>query len=278
MFDAHISNGFYFLDGLYGESKIGLETLLNRYHAESWSNYLTIIGAVIGWTRGTGLMSANNIVSEGIESLGARTFSTHEMAFNLIGLFHPDIVKLSGEDPIVADLNGGLHFVAKLNDISSKLRKDLLETSEVRRAVAHEAALDQKVLKGPVKEETVTVTPRANMKFDFPELKAQKLSHLRGVLDLEKVVVITGFGEVGPFGGSRTRWEMEAYGEFSLEGCIEMAWIMGFIKFHNGPLKKMPNYSGWIDVASQEPVQDYEIKAKYEKKILEHTGIRMIGE
>ncbi|KAJ3041629.1 3-oxoacyl-[acyl-carrier-protein] synthase [Rhizophlyctis rosea] len=270
------NHGTFGYDGLYGESKIGLETLLNRYHAESWSNYLTIIGAVIGWTRGTGLMSANNIVSEGIESLGARTFSTHEMAFNLIGLFHPDIVKLSGSDPIVADLNGGLHFVAKLNDISSKLRKDLLETSEVRRAVAHEAALDQKVLRGPVKEETVTVTPRANMRFDFPELKAQKLTHLRGVLDLEKVVVITGFGEVGPFGGSRTRWEMEAYGEFSLEGCIEMAWIMGFIKFHNGPLKKMPNYSGWIDVQTQEPVKDYEIKAKYEKKILEHTGIRMI--
>ncbi|KAF8816257.1 hypothetical protein BYT27DRAFT_7208450 [Phlegmacium glaucopus] len=36
------------------------------------------------------------------------------------------------------------------------------------------------------------------------------LSHLRGLVDLEKVVVITSYGEVGPWGSSRTRWEMEA--------------------------------------------------------------------
>ncbi|KNC98227.1 phosphopantetheine-protein transferase domain [Spizellomyces punctatus DAOM BR117] len=270
------NHGTFGNDGLYSESKIGLETLFNRFHSESWSSYLTIVGAVIGWTRGTGLMSANNIVAEGIEWLGARTFSTHEMAFNLIGLLHPDIVKLSGVDPIWADLNGGLHFVADLNRISSQLRRDLLETSEIRRAVAREAAIDRQVMNGPVKHEQVLVTPRANMKFKFPSLDAQKLTHLRGMLDLEKVVVVTGFGEVGPFGGSRTRWELEAYGELSLEGSIEMAWMMGFIKFHTGPLKKLATYSGWIDAQTQEPVKDHEVKAKYEKKILEHSGIRLI--
>ncbi|KAI9088332.1 hypothetical protein DFS34DRAFT_701418 [Phlyctochytrium arcticum] len=270
------NHGTFGSDGLYGEAKLALETLLNRFHAESWSSYLTIIGAVIGWTRGTGLMNANNIVAEGIESLGARTFSSHEMAFNLVGLLHQDIVKLSESDPIWADLNGGLHFVADLNKISSGLRKDLLETSEIRRAVAREAALDKATINGPIKHEDVRVTPRANMKFEFPPLKAQKLTHLRGLLDLEKVVVVTGFGEVGPFGGSRTRWELEAYGEFSLEGCIEMAWMMGFIKFHTGPLKKIPTYSGWIDAKTMEPVKDHEVKAKYEKKILQHSGIRLI--
>ncbi|KAI9205069.1 fatty acid synthase [Polychytrium aggregatum] len=270
------NHGTFGGDGLYGESKIALETLMNRFHAEKWSSYLTIIGAVIGWTRGTGLMSGNNMVAEGIESLGARTFSTHEMAFNLVGLLHPDIVKLSGIEPIWADLNGGLHFVADLNTVSSNLRRELMETSEIRRAIAQEEILDNKTLKGPAKQDTVVVTPRANMKFQFPELRAQKLKHLEGVLDLEKVIVVTGFGEVGPFGGSRTRWEMEAFGELSLEGCIEMAWIMGFIKFHNGPLGKIPNYSGWIDVATKEPVQDFNVKSKYEEKILEHTGIRLI--
>ncbi|KAJ3414301.1 3-oxoacyl-[acyl-carrier-protein] synthase [Chytridiales sp. JEL 0842] len=271
------NHGTFGGDGLYGESKIALETLLNRFHAESWSSYLTIIGAAIGWTRGTGLMSGNNIVAEGIESLGARTFSTVEMAFVLVGLLHPSIVKLSYTEPVWADLNGGLHFVKDLKHFTANLRKELMETSEVRKAVSHEAALDEKVLRGPVKQETVTVTPRANMKFAFPTMpQTQKLTHLRGALDLEKTVVITGFGEVGPWGSTRTRWEMEAYGEFSLEGCIEMAWIMGFVKFHNGPLKKMPFYSGWIDVETQEPVKDFDIKAKYEKKILEHSGIRLI--
>ncbi|KAJ3088169.1 3-oxoacyl-[acyl-carrier-protein] synthase [Quaeritorhiza haematococci] len=270
------NHGTFGGDGLYGESKIALETLLNRFRSESWGAYLTIIGATIGWTRGTGLMSANNIVAEGIESLGARTFSSVEMAFNLIGLLHPKIVKLSESEPVWSDLNGGLQFVKDLNTIVYDLRKQLFETSEIRRAVHEEAKLDNLILYGPAQQQTSIVTPRANMKFSFPSLKTQKLNHLRGMLDLEKVVVVTGFGEVGPWGSSRTRWEMESYGEFSLEGCIEMAWMMGFIKFHNGPLKKMPNYSGWIDVKTQEPVQDLEIKAKYEKEILEHSGIRFI--
>jgi fatty acid synthase subunit alpha len=54
------------------------------------------------------------------------------------------------------------------------------------------------------------------------------------MVDPASVVVITGFGEVGPWGNSNTRWEMEADGEFSIEGCIEMAWMMGFIKYFNG--------------------------------------------
>ncbi|KAJ3096841.1 3-oxoacyl-[acyl-carrier-protein] synthase [Phlyctochytrium planicorne] len=271
------NHGTFGGDGLYGESKIALETLLNRFHAESWSSYLTIIGAAIGWTRGTGLMSGNNIVAEGIESLGARTFSTHEMAFTLIALLHQSIVKLSYTEPVWADLNGGLSSVKDLNKFTSNLRRELVETSEVRRAVAREITLDSQVSRGPVKHDSVRVTPRANMKFQFPTLpKEQVQSHLRGMLDLDKVIVVTGFGEVGPWGSSRTRWEMESTGEFSLEGCIEMAWMMGLIKFHNGPLKKVPFYSGWVDAATQEPVQDFEVKSKYEKKILEHSGIRLI--
>ena len=37
---------------------------------------------------------------------------------------------------------------------------------------------------------------------------------LRGMLDLEKVIIVTGFAEVGPWGSSRTRWELEARDEF----------------------------------------------------------------
>ncbi|KAK6099024.1 fatty acid synthase alpha subunit Lsd1 [Batrachochytrium dendrobatidis] len=270
------NHGTFGGDGLYGESKIALETLMNRFHSEKWSNYLTMIGAVIGWTRGTGLMSANNMVAQGIESLGARTFSQHEMAFNLVGLLHQSIVNRTYTEPIWADLNGGLHFVAELNKISFDLRSKLLETSEIRRAVARETTLDHQVVKGPAKGANITVTPRANMKFDFLKLKKPTMTHLRGMLDLDKVIVVTGFGEVGPYGGSRTRWEMESYGELSLEGCIELAWIMGYITFHRGPLGKIPNYSGWIDVETKQPVQDSEIKSKYETKILEHTGIRLI--
>ncbi len=48
------NHGTFGNDGLYSESKLALETLFNRWHSEDWADYLTICGAVIGWTRGTG--------------------------------------------------------------------------------------------------------------------------------------------------------------------------------------------------------------------------------
>jgi 3-oxoacyl-ACP reductase-like protein len=33
------------------------------------------------------------------------------------------------------------------------------------------------------------------------------------MIDLQSTVVVTGFGEFGPFGMARTRWEYEAYGK-----------------------------------------------------------------
>ncbi|RAK72625.1 trifunctional fatty acid synthase subunit FAS2 [Aspergillus fijiensis CBS 313.89] len=278
------NHGTFGNDGLYSESKLALETLFNRWYSENWSNYLTICGAVIGWTRGTGLMSGNNMVAEGVEKLGVRTFSQQEMAFNLLGLMAPAIVNLCQLDPVWADLNGGLQFIPDLKDLMTRLRTDIMETSDVRQAVIKETAIENKVVNGEDSEvlyKRVVAEPRANIKFQFPQLPdwekdVQPLNeNLKGMVNLEKVVVVTGFSEVGPWGNSRTRWEMEAYGKFSLEGCVEMAWIMGLIKHHNGPLKGKA-YSGWVDAKSGEPVDDKDVKPKYEKHILEHSGIRLI--
>lgn len=278
------NHGTFGNDGLYSESKLALETLFNRWHSETWGNYLTICGAVIGWTRGTGLMGGNNIVAEGVEKYGVRTFSQQEMAFNILGLMSPSIVDLCQVEPVFADLNGGLQFLPNLKDLMTNLRKDLTETSEIRKAVTKETALENKIIHGDESEamyQKVSVQPRANLKFDFPKLPDWEKdimplnTDLKDMVDLEKVVVVTGFSEVGPWGNSRTRWEMEAYGHFSLEGCIEMAWIMGLIKNHNGPLKGQ-SYSGWVDAKTNEPVDDNDVKAKYEKHILDHSGIRLI--
>jgi fatty acid synthase subunit alpha len=239
---------------------------------------------VIGWTRGTGLMGGNNIVAEGVEAFGVRTFSQNEMAFNLLGLMAPTIVDLCQDQPVFADLNGGLQFIPNLNTTMTKIRKDIMETSEIRKAVSKESTLENAVVNGADSEvlyQKKTIEPRANIKFDFPKRPDWKSevaplnTKLKGMVDLERVVVVTGFAEVGPWGNSRTRWEMEAKGEFSLEGCIEMAWIMGLIKNHNGPIKGKP-YAGWVDAKSGNPVDDKDIKAKYEKQILEHSGIRLI--
>ena len=278
------NHGTFGSDGLYSESKLGLETLFNRWVSEDWGNYLTICGAIIGWTRGTGLMSGNNIVAQAVERYGVRTFSQQEMAFNLLGLMSPTIVDLCQNEPVFADLNGGLQFIPNLNETMTRERKTLTETSEIRRAVSKETAAENKIVNGEASEalyQKKVIEPRANIQFDFPPLPDWKSEvaplndNLKGMVDLEKVVVVTGFAEVGPWGNSRTRWEMEAYGQFSLEGCIEMAWIMGLIKNHNGPIKGKP-YSGWVDAKTGEPVDDKDIKPKYEKYILEHSGIRLI--
>ncbi|KAF1974833.1 fatty acid synthase-like protein [Bimuria novae-zelandiae CBS 107.79] len=278
------NHGTFGNDGLYAESKIALETLFNRWHSESWGSFLTICGAIIGWTRGTGLMAGNNIVAEGVERYGVRTFSQQEMAFNLLGLMAPPIVNLCQVEPVWADLNGGFQYIPNLKDLMTDLRKEYMETSEVRKAVIKENAIENKVVNGEASEalyKKATIEPRANLKFDFPKLpewesEIKPLNNdLKGMVDLEKVVVVTGFSEIGPWGNSRTRWEMEAYGEFSLEGCVEMAWMTGLIKNHNGPLKGK-SYSGWVDAKSGEPVDDKDIKSKYEKHILEHSGIRLI--
>ena len=70
---------------------------------------------------------------------------------------------------------------------------------------------------------------------------------------------------------------MEARGEFTIEGCIEMAWMMGFIKHFDGRLKDGSLYVGWVDAKSSEPVDDKDVRARYEKDILAHAGVRMIG-
>ncbi|CAL9728619.1 fatty acid synthase subunit alpha [Monosporozyma unispora] len=278
------NHGTFGADGLYSESKLSLETLFNRWHSESWANQLTVCGAIIGWTRGTGLMSGNNIIAEGIEKMGVRTFSQKEMAFNLLGLLTPEVTQLCQKSPVMADLNGGLQYLKDLKNFTAKLRRELTETSEIRKAVSIETALEHKAVNGDKADAAyaeVEVQPRANIQLDFPELKPYKqvkqlaAPELEGMLDLEKVIVVTGFSEVGPWGSSRTRWQMEAFGEFSLEGCVEMAWMMNLIKYHNGNLKGRP-YTGWVDAKTNEPVEDKDVKTKYEKYILDHAGIRLI--
>ncbi|KAI0649410.1 fatty acid synthase [Trametes meyenii] len=277
------NHGLFGNDGLYSESKISLETLFNRWNSESWGEYLCLAGAVIGWTRGTGLMSATNTVAHELESHGVRTFSAKEMAFNILGLMHPLLFSITQVEPIWADLNGGMDRLPDLADITTRIRADLSKKSELRRAIARDNAADYKTVNGVEAErvlQTVNVTPRANFKFNFPTLESQEsledLTKLRGIVDLEKVIVVTGFAEVGPWGSSRTRWEMEARGEFSIEGCIEMAWMMGHIKHFDGRLKDGSLYVGWVDAKSNEPVDDKDVRGRYEKDILAHAGIRLI--
>ena len=229
-------------------------------------------------------MAPTNIVAHELESYGVRTFSAKEMAFNILGLMHPLLFSITQVEPIWADLNGGMDRLPDLADITTRIRTKLHQKADLRRAVARDNAADYKVINGVEAErllQTVDVQPRANFRFEFPALESapslQDISYLKGLIDLDKVIVITGFGEVSPWGSSRTRWEMEARGEFTIEGCIEMAWMMGYIKHFDGRLKDGSLYVGWVDSKTNEPVDDKDVRGRYEKDILLHAGIRLIG-
>ncbi|OQS01704.1 fatty acid synthase subunit alpha [Achlya hypogyna] len=266
-------------DGLYAEAKLGLEALMNKWHSEGWEDYVSIGGAVIGWTRGTGLMAGNNMVSAGIEKLGVRTFSTTEMAFNLTSILHPRMVAAAAKAPLWVDLGGAMGQLHDLKVQTDNIRSAIMEESMLRKASVEDRKRD-----ADATSDDTPVQPRANMYeyyAKFPALPAaSELAPLgagyRGMIDFDKTVVVVGFGEVGPWGNSRTRWEMESFGVFSLEGCIELAWLLGYITYHNGPLKSGEHYIGWVDAKTKDPVADTQVKALYEESILEHAGIRVI--
>ncbi|KAI1171721.1 hypothetical protein F4777DRAFT_593474 [Nemania sp. FL0916] len=268
-------------DGLYSESKLGLEALLNRFHSESWSSQVSIIGAVIGWTRGTGLMSANNIVAEGIEKLGVLTFSPAEMALNILALLCPHVVALADISPVYADLSGGLRVFGDFKKISA-IRKEMNRKRRVRQSLISERLKHETVLNGAPNSPNNDrpLKSRSNIRQMFPNLSdhAQMTSgvdDLNGLVDLSRTVVVTGFSELGPWGSSRTRWEMEKTGHLSLDGLTEMAWIMGLTKHYNGVIKGKP-YVGWVDAKTSEPVDEVDFRARYESHIMSHAGIRII--
>ncbi|KAJ2865085.1 fatty acid synthase alpha subunit Lsd1 [Coemansia aciculifera] len=271
-------------DGLYGECKIGLETAFNRWKSESWQDYLSIVGAVIGWTRSTGLMSSNNLVAQDIERLGVRTFSTREMTFSILGLLYFGIRDIAYCQPILADLNGGFGAIEDIGNVVSKARISIQRKSSTLQVISRETCLEYAAMVPRGHSKTGATTderPLAKHKHHFPAPRhynqLQRLRHLQDMVNLDKVVVVTGYGEVSSYGNAETRWEMEAYGEFSLEGCIKIAWIMCLIKHFNGTLKTTgATYVGWVDAKTEEPIGDVEVKPHYEEYILAHTGIRLI--
>jgi fatty acid synthase subunit alpha len=277
------NHGTFGNDGLYGESKLALETLFEKWHSESWSAYLSICGAVIGWTRGTGLMADNNIVAAGIELNGVQTFSTAEMAAYILVLLTRKLASQCNVQPLYADLTGGLNAIPNLRATLDKVRRDIFDQSTLRANLAREQEAEEKLtILGLQTKEPKVARPRlANIPFTFPELpddtaEVQPLrENLLDMANLDRVVVVTGFSEVGPFGNSRTRWQIESTGRLSLEGCVEMAWMMGLITHHSGQLDGK-HYTGWVDAKTQKAVQDIDIKARYEEHILAHTGIRLV--
>ncbi|KAL2132505.1 hypothetical protein VTI74DRAFT_3724 [Chaetomium olivicolor] len=274
------NHGVFGRDGLYAESKLALEALLNKWHSEDWNAYLTLCGTIIGWTRGTGLMNNNDVLATGIEAdLGIRTFSAPEMAWHILGLMDASTASFCDLEPLMADLSGGLSACINLRPVLQQIQDKINSRSEMNKSLFKEELRESGEAGLPAPPPR-RLAAKARFQVERPDLPDfQELepltASLHDMVDLERVVVVVGFGEIGPYGSSRTRWEAECSGTFSVAGCLELAWVMGLVKYHSGLLNGK-EYCGWLDVKTKTPVADAEVKTKYEGYILQHTGIRLV--
>ncbi|KAJ1932556.1 fatty acid synthase alpha subunit Lsd1, partial [Linderina macrospora] len=140
------NHGVFGGDGLYGECKAGLETLFNRWNIESWADYVSVAGAVIGWTRGTNMMDGNDLNSYAAEQTGMRSFSTKEMAFNILGLMTPTMTALADQSPVWADFNGAFQLFVDSGHTLVTIRGSLVDESASRKAIAAAALQDHTVV------------------------------------------------------------------------------------------------------------------------------------
>ncbi|AGL27980.1 fatty acid synthase [Mycobacterium tuberculosis CAS/NITR204] len=80
-----------------------LEAVVSRWHAESsWAARVSLAHALIGWTRGTGLMGHNDAIVAAVEEAGVTTYSTDEMAALLLDLCDAESKVAAARSPIKA--------------------------------------------------------------------------------------------------------------------------------------------------------------------------------
>jgi fatty acid synthase len=242
------NRGMFGGDGAYGESKAALDALVARWSAESsWNTGVTLAHAIIGWVRGTGLMGHNDPMVSAVESAGVRTWSTAEMADELLALCTPERRTAARTAPIVADLTAGLGEA----DLDLAALASQAPARSDDETVEEAAPATVPALPAPARPTAGTTPP-------WPEV----------TVDPADLVVIVGAGELGPHGSSRTRFEMEVAEELSAAGVLELAWSTGLIRWEQTPKP------GWYDTESGDPVAEHEIADRYHDTVVERCGIR----
>jgi fatty acid synthase len=120
------NRGMFGGDGAYGEAKSALDAVVTRWGAESsWAQRVSLAHALIGWTRGTGLMGHNDAIVSAVEEAGVTTYSTDEMAEMLLGLCNIESRAAAATSPIKVDFTGGLGDVdLDMAELAAKAREE----------------------------------------------------------------------------------------------------------------------------------------------------------
>ncbi|HLS76143.1 MAG TPA: fatty acid synthase subunit beta domain-containing protein [Nocardia sp.] len=245
------NRGLFGGDGAYGESKAALDAVVAKWRAEkSWSQRVTLVHALIGWVRGTGLMGHNDPMVAAVEKAGVQTWSTTEMADELLKWCTERARSVTASGPQQIDLTGGL-AMAKL---------DLPALAEqARQDAEHAAAADDSAAEATIP--ALPAPPTVTSALPVPEWGEV-------TADLDDMVVIVGAAELGPCGSSRTRFELEVSDELSAAGVLELAWTTGLVRWENDPKP------GWYDTESGDYVPEHELAERYHDTVVARCGVR----
>ena len=245
------NRGMFGGDGAYGEAKAALDAVIAKWRVEkSWAERVTLVHAMIGWVRGTGLMGHNDPLVSAVEQAGVQTWSTEAMADELLKWCTARARAVTTSGPQQIDLTGGL--------AGAKL--DLAALAEGAEREPEAAAADER---GTIA--ALPVPPTLTSALPTPEWGAV-------TADLADMVVIVGAGELGPSGSARTRFEMEVADELSAAGVLELAWTTGLVTWENDPKP------GWYDTESGDYVEESDLAERYHDTVVERCGIRRYGD
>ncbi|MEJ7635896.1 fatty acid synthase subunit beta domain-containing protein [Aeromicrobium sp.] len=239
------NRGMFGGDGAYGEAKSALDALVTRWTAErTWADRVTLSHAIIGWVRGTGLMGGNDPLVEAVEAAGVTTWTPEGMAEALLETATPAARAAARVEPLTVDLTGGLAGAAlDLKALAAGVERPSAAREDDDHTIAALAA-------SPAQLDRVE-------QMDWAPIEARP----------EDLVVIVGAGELGPYGSSRTRFEMEVSDELSAAGVLELAWTTGLVSWDE-------QGGGWFDTATQEKVDEADLVERYEETVREAVGIR----
>lgn len=254
------NRGVFGGDGAYGEVKSAFDAIVNRARSErAWSDRVTFAHPKIGWVRGTGLMGGNDPLVAVVERHGLTTYSTEQIAAELLKLTTAEARAQAALAPLDVDLTGGLGA-------------EPIDIKALRAEAIADAALDM-------------AEAEANAAADDVRVKALPSPHVpkQAAVDLadwervsarpEDEIVIVSIGELGPWGSGRTRAEAElgihADGDVDLSAgaVLELAWNMGLLSWADSPKP------GWYDTDGN-LVPESDIAERYHDEVVAKSGVR----
>ncbi|MDX6276426.1 MAG: fatty acid synthase, bacteria type, partial [Nocardioidaceae bacterium] len=239
------NRGMFGGDGAYGEAKAALDAIVTKWGAErTWADRVTLAHAIIGWVRGTGLMGGNDPLVEAVEAAGVRTWSPDGMAEALLETCLLTAREAALAGPLTVDLTGGL----------AGAQLDM-------RALA----ADLELAKTPEEDDSDVIAALAASPAQLDRVEQLEWAPVEA--RPEDLVVIVGAGELGPYGSSRTRFEVEVSDELSAAGILELAWTTGLVAWDQAA-------NGWYDTETQEAVDEADLADRYEDAVREACGIR----